>query len=87
MLLKKYCVVCDSFLHLAVGLPEGDKGVTFPPLFPIKTCVVNEAGLSGVLLLLDAGGVGRVASASPNELFEFILCRRYEDIGYVGVDE
>ena len=60
--------------------------VTFPP-FLIKTCVVNEAGLSGVLLLLDAGGVGRVASASPNELFEFILCRRYEDIGYVGVDE
>ena len=61
--------------------------VTFSPLFLIKTCVVNEAGLSGVLLLLDAGGVGRVASASPNELFEFILCRRYEDIGYVGVDE
>ena len=89
LLLKKYCVVCDSFLHLAVGLPEGDKGVPcdiFPP-FLIKTCVVNEAGLSGVLLLLDAGGVGRVASASPNELLEFILCRRYEDIGYVGVDE
>ena len=47
-----------------------------------KTCVVKEAGLSGVLLLLDGvAGEGRVASASPSELFEFILCRRYEDMG------
>ena len=38
-----------------------------------KTCVVKEAGLSVVLLLLDGvGGEGRVASASPSELFEFI---------------
>ena len=42
--------------------------------FSVKTCVVKEAGLSGVLLLLDGvGGEGRVASASPSELFEFIL--------------
>ena len=39
-----------------------------------KTCVVKEAGLSGDLLLLDGvGGEGRVASASPSELFGFIL--------------
>jgi len=51
-----------------------------PPLCGVA-CVVKEAGLSGVLLLLEAGGVGKVAKASPRELFEFILCRRYGDIG------
>ena len=49
-------------------------GDLYQIFFSVKTCVVKEAGLSGVLLLLDGvGGEGRVASASPSELLEFIL--------------